>query len=68
MLNQSLRCSLTLLVAASAFCPAAPAQTFPQACDGSAIVSVGKGYFLNASDEDNIIRLYRVSNPAKPLR
>ena len=68
MLNQSFRSSLTLLVAASAFCPAALAQTFPQACDGSAIVSVGKGYFLNASDEDNIIRLYRVSNPAKPLR
>lgn len=56
------------LGAACAVCALAAAQTFPQACDGSAILSVGKGYFLNASDEDNIIRLYRISDPAKPLQ
>ena len=27
--------------------------------DGSAVVNVGDGYFLNATDEDNVIRLYK---------
>ncbi len=37
------------------------------ACDGSAIASIGEGYFWNGSDEDNILRLYKAGAAAKPL-
>jgi len=43
-------------------------QTFTHACDGSAILAVGDGYFFNATDEDNLIRLYRISDPGEPVR
>jgi hypothetical protein len=62
-------CDARLIIILSgliAFC--VNAQTVGGACDGSAIISVGEGHFLNATDEDNIIRLYRLSSPAKPLR
>jgi hypothetical protein len=39
-----------------------------RACDGSAIAEVGGGYFLNASDEDNVIRLYRRGKAADPVQ
>lgn len=39
---------------------AAETSSYEKACDGSAVVSTGKGHFLNASDEDNVIRLYRL--------
>ena len=47
--------------------PAAP-ETYTRACDGSAIVSAGDHYLLNATDEDNVIRLYRRGSPSKLVR
>jgi hypothetical protein len=43
------------------------ASPFEEACDGSAVVSVGDGHFLNATDEDNVIRLYRLGQ-GRPVR
>jgi hypothetical protein len=42
---------------------AAEPYRFTEACDGSAVVGVGDGYFLDATDEDNLIRLYRMGSP-----
>lgn len=47
---------------------ATPAEEVGRACDGSAILNVGGGYFLNATDEDNVIRLYRLGSAATPVR
>ena len=46
---------------------AASGENSRYACDGSAIASAGVGYFWNASDEDNILRLYRLGSAAKPV-
>ncbi|MBL8292149.1 MAG: DUF3616 domain-containing protein [Bryobacterales bacterium] len=45
-----------------------PAEEVGRACDGSAIFTVGGGYFLNATDEDNVIRLYRLGSATAPVR
>lgn len=37
----------------------AHAERAMRACDGSAVVALQDGYFLSASDEDNVIRLYK---------
>jgi hypothetical protein len=39
--------------------PVEAVETFRRSCDGSAVVDVGEGHFLNATDEDNVIRLYK---------
>ena len=43
------------------------ARTAARACDGSAIVDVGGGHLLNATDEDNVIRLYANGVIARPI-
>lgn len=47
---------------------AAAAEEVGRSCDGSAILNVGGGHFLNATDEDNVIRLYRLGSAATPVR
>ena len=47
---------------------AAAAEEVGRGCDGSAILNVGGGHFLNATDEDNVIRLYRLGSAATPVR
>jgi len=39
-----------------------------RACDGSGLIPVGAGFFLNAADEDNIIRLYRFTDASQPVK
>ena len=60
------------ILAATAMSNAAPplvkSVQYSGACDGSAIVNVGGGHFLNASDEDNILRLYSLEGPGAPKR
>ena len=40
---------------------------FTNACDGSVLVDAGEGYILSASDEDNVIRLYNLADPGRPV-
>lgn len=61
--------SLCIPAAACVFHAATLAEasaSYEDACDGSAVVSVGGGHFLNATDEDNVIRLYRLGQ-GKPV-
>jgi hypothetical protein len=59
---------MCIVVAVGATAATTPERIFKggEACDGSAVVSVGTGFFLNANDEDNFIRLYSTSG--KKLR
>src|SRR4051794_25038847 len=58
---------MRLFLAVLIVTPALKGETFKGACDGSAVVAAGDGYFLNATDEDNILRLYKLGRPA-PVR
>jgi hypothetical protein len=49
------------------YADSAPAQVYTGACDGSALVPVKGKYFLNASDEDNVLRLYQLGTGGKPI-
>jgi hypothetical protein len=64
--------SVSLIFAATAMSnaasPSVKSVQYNGACDGSAIVNVGDGHFLNASDEDNILRLYSFKSPGAPKR
>ena len=44
-----------------------PARYF-RMCDASGAVAVSSNLFLVASDEDNILRLYRTDQPGKPVK
>lgn len=58
-----------VVISATLFGVAAQAQTVPQVtdyhglCDASAAVALGIGRFIVASDEDNLLRLYRQGQP-----
>lgn len=41
---------------------------FTGLCDASAVVSVSQDLILVATDEDNVLRLYRTKSPGAPLR
>ena len=64
----TLCCARPALLLLSLLPSSLSAQTFTHACDGSAIAAAGGGYFFNATDEDNIIRLYSLAAPGKPVR
>jgi hypothetical protein len=64
--HRTLRWTMSLVLVMSASLRASDGGK--RACDGSAIVDAGGGYFLNATDEDNVIRLYKRGALADPVR
>jgi len=43
-------------------------QSFFQTCDASAGISVGEKFFVVASDEDNLLRVYDYKDPGAPVQ
>lgn len=62
MLNKSSLCCLSVLAVMAPLAGAGTAapQAYAGDCDGSAVVYVGNQYFVNANDENNFMRLYKL--------
>jgi hypothetical protein len=59
---------VTVLLASPAI-PQADSEAIEHSgmCDASAAVAVGRTLFVVASDEDNVLRVYRANKPGKPV-
>jgi Protein of unknown function (DUF3616) len=63
--------SLMIIVCISSYAVAQQAPKiieYPDMCDASAAVAVGDKLFMAASDEDNILRIYKRDEPGQPQR
>lgn len=47
---------------------ASATSSYQGMCDASAAIAVGTDYFLVASDEDSVLRLYRANQPGSPVQ
>lgn len=59
---------LTIVWGTGAFAQAPAIVQYPDMCDASAAVAVDKNLFIAASDEDNVLRVYRRDKPEQPQR
>ncbi|MBY0551400.1 MAG: DUF3616 domain-containing protein [Candidatus Obscuribacterales bacterium] len=60
--------SAILIMGICAVSAANPLMLFQGACDGSGAVAIDKHRFLNATDEDNFVRLYDTEVPGAPVK
>lgn len=67
-MNKILVLFAILIMGTCAVSAANPSMLFRGSCDGSAAVAIDNHCFLNATDEDNVLRLYDAKVPGAPVK